>query len=143
MSKKSGFYWHVHHDTLLEWCYDYDERADFILKHKDASEQPTRLRLLQPVKSKLPQEVVEADQACDKAWQACYKTKQAYFKAGQVYDEVRQVYLKAWRVYQKAGQAYEKVLADNKEAIEKLHALECPNCPWDGNTIFPADQAPQ
>ena|SRR3990167_11217187 len=99
---QTGFFLHVHHDVLLEWCHNYDERAAYIRKEKSKEEQETRLRLFKPFKGTLPQEVV---------------------KAVQEYD--------------KARQEYKKVLNDNKELIEALHKAECPNCPWNGRTIFP------
>ena len=51
--KASGLYWHVHHDRLFEWCYDYAERAEFIRTDKPEHERALRLRLMQPVKAKL------------------------------------------------------------------------------------------
>ena len=56
-----GFYWHVHHDKLIEWCYNYQERVEAI-KEKPKNEIETRLRLLKPVKNfkVLPKKWVEA-----------------------------------------------------------------------------------
>jgi len=34
---EKGFYWHVHHDNLLEWCYGYQERVDYIKEKKPKS----------------------------------------------------------------------------------------------------------
>jgi hypothetical protein len=36
-----------------------------------------------------------------------------------------------------ASLALAEVLINYKQEIEELHKLECPNCPWDGHTIFP------
>jgi len=135
--KNQGFYWHVHHMKLIEWCYDYEERARYIRTDKPKNEQEIRLRLFQPVKGKLPDEVVKAGQAYDKAEQARVKAWQAYVKAGQARVKAGQAYNKAWQAYVKAGQAYNEVLPDNMPAIEELHRMECTNCPWDGHTIFP------
>ena len=41
---KSGWYWCVHHNILLEWCYNYDERVEAIKTTKPENEVPTRLR---------------------------------------------------------------------------------------------------
>lgn len=46
----SGFYWHVHHDKLMEWCFDYKRRVEYIKSNKPDNEINIRLRLLQPVK---------------------------------------------------------------------------------------------
>ena len=113
---KKGFYWHVHHDKLFEWCYDYDKRVEFIRVKKNKSELDLRLKLFQPIKSELPKELVEAEQA---------------------YFEAEEAIIKMWVSYFEAKQAYKNALINNAEFIEKLHSLECPNCPWDGETIFP------
>ncbi len=34
-------------------------------------------------------------------------------------------------------QAYEEVILIHAAEIEALHDLECPDCPWNGSTIFP------
>ena len=114
--KIKGFYWHVHHDKLLEWCYDRDERIEYIRKDKPKHEIKLRLKMFKPVRGKLPAEVVKARESHDKA-------KEAYYKAEKAYD-------KAWEAY---GKSIEK----HKKAIERLHEKECTNCPWDGRTIFP------
>ena len=124
MSEQRGFFWHVHHDILLEWCFNYQERVDFIRRNKETTEQETRLRLFQPVKGVLPQEVIEAGRAYDEAWRAYIEAEKAYIEAGRAYDE-------AW-------QACDEALRKNREAIEALHSEECLNCPWNGRTIFPA-----
>jgi len=90
------FYWHVHHDLLFEWCYDYDERVKYITDHKPIEEQPTRLRLFQPVQN-VPG--------------GLNKAREAYHKAGEAYDP----------------------------EMKALHSIECPNCPWDGVSIFPRE----
>src|SRR3989344_533512 len=109
MKQQTGLFLHVHHDILLEWCHNYDERVAFIRNEKPKEEQETRLRLFKPFKGKLPQEVVKAVQELNKARQELNKARQENNKAWQEYD---------------------KVLNDNKELIEALHKAECPNCPW-------------
>ena len=124
MNIKKGLFWHLHHQVLVEWCFDYDERAEYIRTEKPENERELRLRLFQPVKGELPQEVVKAEQAYDKAWQAYDKTWQAYYK-------------KTWQALDKARRALNEALRKNMPAIEALHKVECPNCPWNGQTIFP------
>lgn len=111
-----GFFWHGHHDVLIEWCHNFNERAKFIRNTKPASEQEVRLRLFRPVKGTLPQEVVEAQQAYNKAWQDLNRAHQDLDRAQRDLD---------------------KVLNRNKAEIILLHEKECPNCPWNGQTIFP------
>src|SRR3990167_3482925 len=109
--------WHVHHDRLLEPLTEpIGNRIAYIKANKSKHEVETRLRLLKPVKGRLPWEV-------GKAWEAYGKAWEAYGKAGEAYG-------KAW-------EAYGKAVLDHKDEIEALHREECPNCPWDGETIFP------
>ena|SRR4030043_809191 len=42
---KSGFAIHCHHDILVEYCYNYDERVAAIKRDKPQNEQEIRLRL--------------------------------------------------------------------------------------------------
>ncbi len=109
MKQKTGFAFHVHHDVLLEYCTDYEERVQYIKGNKPAREQALRLRLFKfiPI-DRLPPEL-------DKAWEA--------------YDKAREACDKAWEAYDKAREAYMPELI-------KLHEELCPNCPWDGKTIF-------
>jgi len=152
-------YWHIHHDILMEFATEpIRNRRKFIRKHKSYHEMETRLRLIRPVKGSLPRVVIKAGAARVKAWVACEKARVAYYKAKVAYVKARVADDKAWAAYTEARVAYEtvgaayakayaaytearvayfKVLKDNKAEIEALHAKECPNCPWDGDTIFP------
>ena len=119
----AGFYWHPHHNKVVEWCWDYDERRRYIENEKPEEERALRLRLFRPATG-LPHAVV---------------------KAGRVYDKALRVYEKAWQVYDKVGRAQQKVwraledeLQKAKRGILALHAEQCPDCPWDGETIFRA-----
>lgn len=120
---KSGFAFHVHHNILMDWCYDYDERVRAIKETKPESEQELRLRLFRLIPSdRLPQPLVQAREAFYKAGEACYKAGEAYNKAWVACDKAREACNKAWEAYQ--------------PEIIKLHQELCPNCPWDGTTIF-------
>jgi hypothetical protein len=104
-----SFAWHVHHNILLEPLTEpITNRIAYIKKEKPIEEQPLRLRLLKEIKGKLPLTVV-------KAWEAHVKATEAYVKATE---------------------AYVKALEECKKEIKELHKKECPNCPWDGKTIF-------
>ena len=118
---QSGLAFHVHHDVLMEYCTDYEERVNYIKEHKPQSEQEIRLRLFQLIPSaRLPPPLV-------KAGKAYYKAREACVKAGETY-------VKAWEAYDKAWEAYEP-------QIVELHKELCPDCPWDGETIFPQSTA--
>ncbi len=149
--RKPGFYWHVHHRVLMEWCYAYVKRETYIRIQKDPAEVSTRLRLFQPIKGALPRAVIKAWRTFDKAEQALHQARGTLDRARETYYEVDRTLGKAGRALNKAGRAlgqareayykardtYEKAIQDNMPAIEALHKRECPNCPWDGKTIFP------
>ena len=119
-------YWHIiHHDVLMEWTDDIEERIAYVKRHKPAHEVETRLRLMQPVRGALPDAVVEARRASVEARRASDEARRASDEAWQAYDE-------AWRAYDEAWRAH-------MPEIEALHAIECPDCPWDGKTIFPEE----
>src|SRR3990172_550069 len=161
-------FWHIHHEVLLEWSDDIQERIDYIKAHKPPPEAEPRLRLLKPVQGALPPKLVKArdaylayDKAWDafgkdwdayvkaraafgKDWDALDKADAAYVKAGDAYVKARAAYAKAGDAFVKAKAAFVKAKAAYNKAydeclpqIEALHALECPDCPWNGTTIFP------
>ena len=118
----TGLYWHVHHNVLAEWCYDYKKRVAYIKADKPAHEQELRLRLFKPV--------VAGPAAYTKVWAV-------YEKAQAAREKAEAAYYKAEAAYYKASVAYDKAWAAAQPALEALHKIECPNCPWDGSTIFP------
>lgn len=170
--KQRGFFWHVHHETLLEWCYNYNRRVECIRTKKPKKEIYIRLHLFKPVKNTLPQEVIEAWQvfnkaqlSCDKMGQELNRAGEALYKMGralkkrqgrfpkkypksiirqikiaseawQTYEITRQAYNETEQTLNKAKRAFFEALNRNRGVIEALHAKECPNCPWDGHTIF-------
>jgi len=46
--------------------------------------------------------------------------------------------IKASAELDKARAEWDKARAEWNKEIEALHREECPNCPWDGGTIFPS-----
>ena len=69
----SGFAFHVHHDVLVEYCTDYQERVDYIKERKPANEQGLRLRLFKMIPiDRVPPVLVEAGKA--------------YVEAGKAYE---------------------------------------------------------
>jgi len=126
-------YWHIHHDVLVEFATEpIRNRIKYIKKHKPAGEVKTRLRLLKPVKGKLPEAVV-------KAGKAYVDAAKVHKKASDLNapDRFWDVYIEACEGYDLAREAYYQALIDNMPAVLELHTKECPNCPWDGETIFP------
>lgn len=121
---KTGFFWHVHHDLVVEWCHDYDERSNYIRNSKPNHEKELRLKLFKPVEGTLPGEVIKASQAYAQALQN-------FDKANQSCD------FQARLTFVQARQAFDRALKRNMPAINALHVVECPDCPWNRYTIFP------
>ena len=122
----SGFAFHCHHDTLLEWVTNYDERVKYIKASKPKNEMKLRLKLFKMIPvDRLPTELV-------KAWGDYYKAEGDYRKIWGIFykDKAKKVRNKAWEVYVKTRKAC-------YPELQKLHRELCPNCPWDGQTIFP------
>ena len=144
MATKAGFAFHVHHDVLMEICTNYKERVEYIKEHKPRGEQEIRLRLFQLISpARLPRPLVKAGEAyvkaCEaysKAWEAYDKALEAYVKACEAYDKALEAYTKAGEAYSKACEAYAKAWEAYKPQINELHKELCPDCPWDGKTIF-------
>ncbi len=152
---KTKIYWHIHHDRLWEPLTEpLAERIKYIKGNKPPAEIELRLRLLKPITGRLPVEITKACVAYRKAYVAWDKARAACDKAYVAWDKARAAYDKAYAAWVKAYAAYRQVYAawDKAEAawwkacavyqpaMEALHKLECPDCPWDGKTIFPAER---
>jgi len=120
------YYFHIHHDILMEILTEpLENRIKYIKDYKPEDEIELRLKLIKPVKGKLPSELIEADQARAKAYQAQVKAYQARAKEDQVWAEADQAWVKAYSVWVLADQARVKAYQDNMPALEKLHKVEC------------------
>ena len=139
--KNSGWCWHVHHEELFEWCTDWRGREHYIGIVKPLDEVPTRLRLMHWIKGELPKAVLADGQTCTVAWKAYFEAgaacKAAEAEGGMTFTTKLQAWTKARLAYEDAADAYGKTIESHHDEIEALHKLECPNCPWDGTTIFP------
>ena len=121
--------WHVHHDVMVEALTEpIETRAAYITENKEPEEVPLRARLLKRVQGALPTEVVQAEEARDQAREAYHQAREACGQARgacdqrEARDQAEEAYFQAWEAC--------------APAIEALHAQECPDCPWDGHTIF-------
>ena len=136
--KTKGFFWHIHHDVLCEWSYDIDERIRCIKTEKPKDERALRLRLMKPVKGKLPVRFVKAQEAYVKAREAFDKAQgKAIVKEGEAFGKAGEAFGKAWVAFGKAREAFDKAWEACKDELEALHKKECKDCPWDGKTLFP------
>ena len=96
---KKGLSIHLHHDVLVEYCYNYAERVKYIKEEKAVEEQETRLRLFKI----LPKEAEE-------------DLPKGYLEADQKWEEAHQKWEEA---YQKRKEAYQKWSTKSKEAFHK------------------------
>jgi len=131
--KQIKAYWHVYHNRLLDFSEDINERIEYIRRCKPTDEVFLRLDLLKEVRGILPEELVKAG----KAWWKAYKAyKNEYLSLTHREESL----LNATRTFGEADTKLIKVSLKYRQEIEDLHEEECPNCPWNGWTIFPYSQ---
>lgn len=137
MSEKQ-FCWHAYHTDSLCQYVDLEARRAQIEQIKPKHELPIRRRLMRPVVGQLPPEFVAACEAAEAAarkareaaWEAC-EAREAVWEACEAARKARKA---AWE----ARKSREVCYQTHKIEIERLHTLECRDCPWDGETIFPS-----
>jgi len=127
---KRGFAFHCHHDVLVEYVSDYDKRVHYIKSSKPKEEQELRLRLFKMIpRNRIPATLLAATVA--------------YHEAGESLvmawgmDCPLKAFERAKGAYRRAEQNFQKELSKQRKYLERLHTELCPNCPWDGETIFP------
>jgi len=127
------YYWHLHHMQLFEEEVEpVEQRIRFIKTSKPKDEIETRLRLIAVVKNQaLLRRLTRYIRNLRQAEDAIYKKYE--HPSGVTREE------EAVKMEELAGarRAYELAELRAKPLIEALHKKECPNCPWDGRTIFP------
>jgi len=138
--KRLRFYWHFHHDVVAEpLLHPLEQRRRYIRKYKPALERELRLRLIKPVKGKLPKEVIRAGRAVLKAF-ARTETIVAENLSGHLDGHsTHHAYANAWHEYVRCHDVYKNCLRQHSAEIDALHRAECPACPWNGRTIFPQE----
>jgi len=141
-----GLYWHHDHDALASWCQSYEARVQHIRARKPQEEHELRLRLFQPVREP-PAQLVWICQLYDQVSQLVDeldRTTREVAREGlsvplYVLDDLGSVREAALQTYMQVAAArnldlWEWVKSDQAQA---LHQLECPECPWNGYSIFP------
>ena len=99
---------HCHHEQLAEpLTQPPEKRIAYILSYKPIEEQALRLHLFRPIHTA----AVKAAQA---TYHAAIKAAEATYNA-----------------------AVEAARATRAAAVIPAHQAECPDCPWNGRTIFP------
>ena len=136
-SAVNPLYWHLHHDELFEEVIgSIEERVAYIRSNKPARQVETRLRLMKPVRFDTPKlrEAFAKWMEADAKWtEAAAKWKEA----GAKWTEADAKWKEAGAKWKEAGAKWMEADAKWKEAVASDHARQCPDCPWDGKTIFP------
>ena len=160
MSEIGKPYWHIHHESLYENLIEpLQNRINYIQSTKPKHEIKIRLRLLKPVQDLTAW--AEYDRVVNTA-QAEYDrvVNPARAEYNRVVNPARAEYDRVVntaqaeynrvvnpaqaednRVVNTAQAEYDRVVnpaqAEYDRVMVKLHKIECPDCPWNGKTIFP------
>src|SRR3990167_6045180 len=117
---KIGFAIHCHHDILVERCYNYDERVEYIKKNKLENELKIRLRLFKILPKKSEKDIPER-----------------YLKAYAEWE-------KAYAEWKKANAEWNKAHAERKKADDEwpqeskdaFHKRWCGCKEWNGKKLI-------
>jgi len=144
--------WHCHHEQLAELLTETaTKRIAYILSGKPIEEQALRLHLFRPVRNAAVDPArATYNAAVDAAWatydaarEPARATHNAAVKAAQATDNaVLEAAQADYNAVLEAAQAdynaaVKAALATRDAAVKAAHQAECPDCPWDGRTIFP------
>ena len=124
---KPRLVWHYHHRILVELTDEPIRRRNaFIECAKPQEERAERHRRLRCVRGPVPTFIVKAIEALRVAEKVIEKMP----------DNTLEV---TWRqaINRLTHERLALTRALRKKAMLRLHAKECPDCPWDGHTIFP------
>ena len=119
--KTHGFAIHLHHDILVEYCYDYDDRVRVIKNKKLTNEQEIRLRLFKMLSKEALKDVPKK---CQEPYQKC---QEPYQKRHEEYQK-----WKRYEEYKKWREAYKKWPRKSKDAF---HKKWCGCSEWNGKEI--------
>lgn len=112
-------YWHAYHDRLVDYLRYPKRRTVVINRHKPRYQIAERLRMFQPVKGRLPRELVLALNRLHKTTKAMGE----HHSSGTSHARIM------------ASQAFHRAEDEYMPAIKALHDTECKNCIWDGRKI--------
>jgi len=143
----SGLSIHCHHDVLVEYCYDYDERVASIKKEKPKNEQEIRLRVFKILPKKaekdIPADLRQADQTRKQAYQAWKQANQTRKQADQTRKQADQAWKQANQTRKQADQTRKQADQTSNQAYrawpqeskDAFHAKWC-NCKsWNGKEL--------
>ena len=144
--KNAGLSIHCHHSILIEYCYSYKERVDYIKKNKPKHERKPRLRLFKLLPKEaideLPEYLIKADAEWDKA---VIKMDKAYTEFSLGRDRI-QAFNECWEAtaeLDKATTERNKAYIERDKACvrwwkadgEAWHAKWCGCKEWNGKEI--------
>lgn len=128
------FYWHIHHNRLFESAKEpISNRKTYIKQNKPKSEQKLRLKLLKPIK--LTQEIKDLLEVINDYYDYDYGY---YYDYNYLYNYTYNYYYNYNNYFRQPldEQILIYCLIASYQLIEELHEEQCPNCPWDGKSIF-------
>jgi hypothetical protein len=154
---KRTFYWHVHHDVLVEELTEpIENRIEYIKKHKPKHEIETRLRLLKPASYVQPA-WEKYEKIKKQAWMKFRKTveparteceiiiKQVLKECERMKKEECEIIIKqaldeCARIEGDARTEYDRIekqaRIEYEKTIEKIHKEECGCTEWNGKEII-------
>lgn len=89
---KEGFFGFIHHDQLLEYSRNIDERLDYIDRFKPGHQRAWRRHCMVYLGDVLPEKLIKVGSARIKTEDAYNKAEDAYNKAWDAYNKARHTY---------------------------------------------------
>lgn len=153
----TGMAFHCHHTTLVEYCYGREERIKYIKEFKAATEQELRLKLFKFIPlDRLPNDLrnmifitellikkQNKNVENHEKWNAILRVNKniimtifAQYMCWLSQKQLSSNYRKNERILYKIA----SFIRINNDLFEMLHKELCPDCPWDGTTIFPINK---
>ena len=123
-----GWYWHSGHAHLVSWMTAAHAAGRWfvVATQKPERERPTRARLMHPVARPYPDWLAEAGRLWDEGNRLWAERERLRAEANRLWDEADWLWDDA-----------DRLLTAHAADLDALHAAQCPDCPWDGETIFP------
>ena len=144
----SGIAQHCYHDKLFGLVWDYEERADYIRTEKPREEKTLRMRLfalipterLSPVLAQAVAEGcrlrAEGNRLLAEGYRLFSGSNPLWAEDTRIWDEVNKQRAECNRLRAESNRLWVESLKTHIVELEALHAELCPDCPWDGTTIF-------
>ena len=119
----SGESIHCHHNTLFEYCYNYQERVDYINQYKPESERKVRIErffiLTKEQVAMLPIGFVEASKKDHEASKKYAEASKKRAEAIEEYAEASKKRAEAEKKYIETEKKYAEAIEKYAEAWEK------------------------